>query len=206
QIDTRFIEVKSNELFENASQKIREGAVHLTDSKIVQYMIDHELYIEEIASSLMSKKRFEHTKSVCELALSLASHHDVNIHQVYIAALFHDCAKEWSTKKSKDWLSFVYPEYLNNHQALWHQKCGSAYVKRVLMVRDKKILNAISHHIEGFNDDVSKIVYIADKCERTRAYDSSVFINMAMSDLNKAYIEVRNAQVKWLEKERVTIG
>lgn len=206
QIDSRFIEVKSNELFENASQKIREGAVHLTDSKIVQYMIDHELYIEEIASSLMSKKRFEHTKSVCELALSLASHHDVNIHQVYIAALFHDCAKEWSTKKSKDWLSFVYPEYLNNHQALWHQKCGSAYVKRVLMVRDKKILNAISHHIEGFNDDVSKIVYIADKCERTRAYDSSVFINMAMSDLNKAYIEVRNAQVKWLEKERVTIG
>lgn len=205
-IDSRFIEIKTDEIFENASQKIREGEVHLTDSKIVQYMMENELYVEEIASSLMSSKRFEHTKSVCELALSLASHHDVNLHQVYLAALFHDCAKEWSSLKSKAWLSFVYPAYLDNHQAMWHQKCGAAYAKRVLKIRDQRILNAIAHHIEGFNDDVAKIVYIADKCERTRSYDSSEYINLAMMNIDKAYNEVRNAQVKWLEKERVTIG
>lgn len=205
-IDSRFIEIKTNELFENASQKIRNGAVHLTDKKIVKYMMDNELYIEEIAGSMMSEKRFNHTKSVCELALSLASHHNVDIHQVYIAALFHDCAKEWKTDKSIAWLKFVYPSYVDENQALWHQKLGAAYVKRVLHVRDKKILNAIAHHIQGFEDDVAKIVYIADKCERTRNYDSSEFIKLAMNDLDKAYCEVQKAQTKWLEKERVTIG
>jgi len=205
-IDSKFIEIKSNALFENASQKIREGHVNLTSSQVVRYMMDNELYIEEIASSLMSSKRFEHTKSVCELALSLASHHDVNIHQVYVAALFHDCAKEWSSHKSKAWLSFINPAYIKQPQALWHQKLGAAYLKRVLQIRDKVILNAVSHHIEGFNDDVAKIVYIADKCERTRKYDSSALIDLAMLDLNRGFSEVKKAQVKWLEKERVQIG
>jgi len=205
-IDHRFIEIFTDELFENASQKIREGHVHLTSPTVIRYMIENELYVEEIAASLMSSKRFDHTKSVCELALSLASHHNVDIHQVYIAALFHDCAKEWSTQRSKDWLKFVYPDYVNQPQALWHQKLGAAYLKRVLHVRDKRILNAISHHVEGFNDDVAKIVYIADKCERTRKYDSSSLINLAMLDLDKAYIEVKNAQVQWLEREREKIG
>lgn len=205
-IDSRFIEIKSNELFENASQKIREGHVYLTHRNIVRYMMDNELYVEEIASKTMSEKRFNHTKSVCELALSLASHHNVNLHQVYLAALFHDCAKEWSSNKSIAWLNFVYPSYKNEHQALWHQKLGAAYVKRVLCVRDKRILNAIAHHIQGSNDDVAKIVYIADKCERTRKYDSSDLINLAMNDLDTAYRAVKKAQAHWLDKERVTIG
>lgn len=205
-VDSKFITIESNEVFMNASKEIRNGKVNLTHPKVVQYMMDNELYVEEIASTMMSKKRFAHTQSVCELALSLASHHNIDLHQVYIAALFHDCVKEWSTNQSKSWLSFVYPEYVNMPQALWHQKLGAAYLKRVLHVQDKRILNAIAHHIEGFNDDVAKVVYIADKCERTRNYDSSELIDCAMNDLDLAYLRVKEAQVKWLEKERVTIG
>ncbi len=202
-IDSRFIEIKSSIIFENASQKIREGNVHLTDSKIVQYMMDNELYVEELAQSMMSEKRFNHTKSVCELALSIASAHEVDLHQVYIAALFHDCAKEWTMDQLKAWLDFIEPGYIQFNPALWHQKVGSAYVNRYLKVRDKVILNAIAHHVNGSNNIVSKIVYIADKCERTRKYDSSEFINLAMIDINHAYIKVKNAQINWLMKEEI---
>jgi len=60
--------------------------------------------------------------------------------------------------------------------------------------------------VNGSNDPISKIVYIADKCERTRNYDSSMYINLAMTDLNKAYQLVKKTQVKWLEKEGVQVG
>lgn len=202
-IDSRFKEIKSNSMLTNASQKIREGKLHFTHPRVVQYMMDHELYVEDIAQSLMSEKRFSHTKSVCELALSLASAHNVDLHQVYIAALFHDCTKEWSMDKSKAWLDFIDSDYIQFNQALWHQKVGATYVKRYLMVRDKAIIHAIAHHVNGSDSTLSKIVYIADKCERTRKYDSSEFINLAMKDIDRAYIMVKRAQDKWLKKERI---
>lgn len=205
-IDKRFIEIRMDELFDNASQKIREGQVHLTHPRIVEYMMNNELYVESISASMISQKRFNHVKSVCELALSIGSAHGVDLHQVYIAALFHDCAKEWNTSKSRAWLSFVEPNYINRNEALWHQKCGAAFVRRYLQIKDKTIINAIAHHVNGSNDPISKIVYIADKCERTRNYDSSMYINLAMIDLNKAYELVKKTQVKWLEKEGVQVG
>jgi nicotinate-nucleotide adenylyltransferase len=205
-IDTKFIEIKSNQTYDNASQKIRKGEVHLTHPHIVKYMMDNELYVESIAESMMSQKRYSHVKSTCELALALASAHDVDLHQVYMASLFHDCAKEWDRVKSIAWLSFIEPMYIEKNEALWHQKCAAGYAHRYLQINDKTILKAIAHHVNGSDDMVSRIVYIADKCERTRKYDSSEFINSAMVDINKAYELVKKAQVKWLEQEGVQIG
>jgi len=205
-IDSRFIEIETDVIYQSASQSIREGMIHLAHPRVIQYILDNELYLESIAKSMMSEKRFNHTLSVCELALSLASAHNVDIHQVYIAALFHDCAKEWPMNKAKAWLNFINSDYSQLNQALWHQKVGAAYVRRYLLVRDKVIINAIANHIEGSNDIVSKIIYIADKCERTRKYDSTEYINLAMINIDKAFIKVKNAQVKWLEKERISIG
>jgi nicotinate-nucleotide adenylyltransferase len=202
-IDARFIEIESSVIYQSASQDIRDGKVHLAHPRVIQYILDNELYLESIARSMMSLKRFNHTLSVCELALSLASAHNVNLHQVYIAALFHDCAKEWPMDKAKAWLDFIDSDYSKMNQALWHQKVGAAFVKRCLHVQDKVIINAIANHIEGSNNIVSKIIYIADKCERTRKYDSSEFINLAMVNIDKAFTKVKNAQVKWLEKERI---
>jgi len=189
-IDERFIEIKINEIYDKASQKISEGKFHLTHPNIVQYMMDNELYVETISESMMSQKRFNHVKSMCELALSIGSSHNVNLHQIYIASLFHDCAKEWDIEKSRAWLSFVEPNYLHENETMWHQKSGAAYVHRYLQVRDKSILKAIAHHVSGANDPISKIVYIADKCERTRKYDSTAFINLAMIEIKKE-IELR---------------
>lgn len=197
-----FISIHTDTIYANSSQRIREGLVHLTHPNVLKYMMDNELYVEEIAKSMMSLKRFKHTINVCELALSLASAHDVNLHQVYLAALFHDCTKEWAMNKSEAWLNFINSEYIQENQALWHQKVGAIFVKRYLNIQDKVIINAIAYHVHGSNHIVSKIVYIADKCERTRKYDSSEYINLAMIDIDKAYIKVKNTQVKWLENER----
>lgn len=205
-IASKFIEIKSDVIYNSASQSIRDGMVHLAHPKVIKYIIDNELYVESIAKSMMSLKRFNHTLNVCELALSLASAHNVDIHQVYIASLFHDCAKEWPMEKAKAWLEFINPDYSQLDQELWHQKVGAAYARRYLLIQDKTIIKAISNHINGSNDIVSKIVYIADKCERSRKYDSTEFINLAMINIDKAYINVKNAQVKWLEKERISIG
>lgn len=197
-----FIAINVNNIYDNSSQRVREGQVHLTHPNVLKYIMENELYVEEIAKSLMSPKRFNHTLSVCELALSLASAHDVNLHQVYLAALFHDCTKEWSMSKSEAWLNFINPKYICENQALWHQKVGAAFASRYLNIQDKIIVNAIAHHVNGSNHIVSKILFIADKCERTRKYDSSEYIKLARIDIDKAFIKVKNAQFKYLEIER----
>jgi len=70
--------------------------------------------------------------------------------------------------KSRAWLNFIEPKYVDMNEALWHQKCGAAYVRRYLQIKDKTIINAIAHHVNGSNDPISKIVNIADKWKRQR--------------------------------------
>ena len=137
-----------------------------------------------------------------ELALRLADAHHLNHKQVYLAAMLHDIAKEWPKEKLKQWLTFVYPNYLDKAPAIWHQKVGAAYASRVLKIRDPQVLKAIAHHVEGNSDPLSKVIYIADKCDATRGFDASELIDLALHDLDRAYQAVRKTQMEYLDKEK----
>jgi len=74
------------------------------------------------------------------------------------------------------------------------------------MINDKGILKAIGHHVEGDVDDpLAKIIYLADKLDESRGFDSSKMIGLAMRDLDKAVKQVRLNQKAYLEKEGVDV-
>lgn len=196
--------LKSSTIYPISSTQVREGDLSLVPKCVLKSMVDHEVYLESIASSLYSEKRFNHVKAVTELALELGSAHDLDLHVLYIAALFHDCAKDWTRDESQQWLSAIHPTYLSENEALWHQILGAYWVKRNLAIHDQRILHAISHHVQGDPyKQYTQVIYIADKCDKTRGYDASELISIAMKDLKKGYEAVHKHQRAYLIKEGV---
>ena len=201
-ISDPFIPIETKDIYPNASESIRQGFVNYADPKIVRYFMDNALYIDSIVKHSMSESRYLHVKAMTDLALRLGRAHRLDQTEVYLAGMLHDIAKEWSNAKLAQWLNFVHPAYLEEAPALWHQKVGAAYVHRVLQIRNKDVLSAIAHHVEGDNSPLSQVIYIADKCDETRAYDASTIIELAKNDLNRGYQLVRDLQMKYLDKER----
>ncbi len=202
EITAPFIKIEASDIYPNASQAIREGKVHYTQARIVRYFMEHALYVESIVKHSLSEARFEHVHAMTDLALRLGDVHHLDRTQVYLAAMLHDIAKEWPKSKLRQWLQFAHPNYLDEAPALWHQKVGAAYAARVLQVQDSNIIKAIAHHVEGHSDPLSQVIYIADKCDATRAYDATELINLAMLDLKRAYRIVRMTQMEYLDKEK----
>jgi len=202
QIPTFMIELQADRIYPHASQNIRGGQIEGCPKAVVRYFVKHELYLESIAKSCVNERRWAHIKAMTELALRLGSAHDLDLHQVYIAALFHDSAKQWTMEKLKAWLAFSHPDYLKEAPALWHQVVGAEWVKRSFHIEDRTILKAIRHHVEGHaNDALTQVIYIADKCDETRGYDASEDLIVAYRDLKKGYLRISANQKAYLLKE-----
>jgi nicotinate-nucleotide adenylyltransferase len=197
-----FIKIEASDLFPNASEAIRQGEIHYTEAKVVRYFMENALYVDSIVKRSLSEARFAHVQAMTELALRLADAHQLDRRQVYLAAMLHDIAKEWPKEKLKQWLKFSYPSYLEKAPAIWHQKVGAAYASRILQIRDLSVIKAIAHHVEGRSDPLSKVIYIADKCDETRGFDASKCIDLALRDLHQAYQVVRKTQMEYLDKEK----
>lgn len=185
-----------------SSTNVRHGKLSDTSPKVVKYMMDHELYLESIAKSFVSERRWAHVKQVEKLALELGLAHHLDLHQIRLAAMFHDCSKMWHKETHERWLDFENPLYKNEPAPIWHQKTGSAFVRRTLWVKDKVILSAIANHVTGQKGHpVTQVIFIADKCEPTRNYDVSEELALAKQDLDKAAALVSRKQSDYLKKE-----
>ena len=96
-----------------------------------------------------------------------------------------------------------FPQYLDEAPAIWHGYLGADTVKRHYRLNDKKILNAIYHHVKGDSTDpLAMILYMADKLDPLRDYDSSQEIALAEENLHKAYELVHAQQQAYLKKEK----
>ena len=202
QIVNPFIEIKSSKIYPISSSLIRNGKLDYCSKRVIQSFVQQEQYLESISKSLISMKRYNHVLSVTKLALDLGSAHGMDLHQILIASLFHDCAKEWPLPKMKSWLNVIEPGYLNQPEYMWHARLGADWVKRHLHVTDRDILFAIQHHVHGNQTHkLTQVLYIADKCEKTRGYDASDLLKIAFKDLNKGFLAVKMSQSEYLEKD-----
>jgi len=185
-----------------SSTAIREGKLEQTTRSVVSYIFEHELYLESIAKAMVSEKRWHHVKHVEKLALELGKHHDMDVHQITLAALFHDCTKLWHKDKSFAWLNFINPDYTQQPSAIWHQKTAAGYLKRCGL-KDKDVLNAIANHVTGQKGKaLCQLIFIADKCEPSRDYDVSSELALAKIDLDLAAQLVSQKQMEYIQKEK----
>lgn len=192
------------ELMPVSSSEIRSGkCLWLVTKAVKALMVKQHLYLESYAKARMSERRFVHSQSVASLCVTLAKCHDVNTADAYCAGILHDVCKEWDKQRLTRFLKPLDPDKLNEPAAIWHGYAGAYYVLKCLGIHNREIGKAIYHHVKG--SDASKlcmIVYVSDKLDPSRGYDSSSTIALCKEDLYAGYRLVLNQQAEYLKKEK----
>lgn len=184
----------SGDLIDVSSTEIRNGTSLKTHRSVLNYMMSEGLYLEEMLEHRLSSERFDHTVRVTSLALQLAECHNVSLKRVYLAAMFHDYCKE-----NTDDAIFFNTQY---PKAFDHAFAAKSLLSKSYYVFDKQVLKAIENHVSGTaTNKIAQILFIADKCELGRNYDSSPFIDLSMNNLNEGFKAVKEANQAFNRKE-----
>lgn len=140
-------------------------------------MVTYEELYERVKNEV-SEKRFKHILGVVERAVEYAKIYDVNIEDARLAAILHDIAKEYSTKKSYEILNkyeYELDEIEKKNNNLIHGKVAGVIAKYEYGLSDD-IANAISFHTTGRPNMsmLEKIIYLADATEPGRVYKDNI--------------------------------
>lgn len=156
---------------------------HETFCKVSEY--------ERLLTKHMSYARLRHSLSVMLYGLELCRRHSIDPNRFAIAAILHDLAKEWSTKKQKKWAR-RWEKLPKSKSYLMHGYAAAAYMQQKLGIEDRSILNAVALHTAADRrmDTLGKVLFLADKLEPSRNYpDLKMLQKAAMESFEGGYIE-----------------
>lgn len=169
--------------------------------------------LEARVRSLMSRRRWEHTRGVVAAALQLASlHHPfLDPDRVKVAALLHDCAKDLplgvQLKKAGEFGIVVTSSDLLCPQVL-HGPVGAAMARYEFNIRDREITRAIAFHTTAGPrmSPLEKIIFVADYIEPARSFPGVEKLRaLAKEDLGEAVVACMEQTLVYLIKRRVCI-
>ena len=157
-----------------------------------------EARFQEIKTQLesrLSNKRFRHTLGTVIEAEKLAKHYGVDENKARLAALLHDCAKEFSADKKRAlcriW-GIPLDEIMASHIDLTHSLLGAESAKHNYHITDEEVLHAIRYHTTGRKgvSMLDKIIMLADYIEPHRDdYENLAEMRrLAYTDINKALL------------------
>lgn len=190
------------------NKKDIEEVQSLLPKKVYDYILENDIYkeinyfylIESIKKDIrvqLSKKRATHTLSVAETARELAVIHGENEDKVYVAALLHDIAKEFSDEKM---IALLEENNLPTNKFeninLNHGTASKIISKKVYGIKEKKILRAIENHTFGRvgMTKFEMIVALADFIEPERNFkgrykeSADAIRKLAKTDILGAYL------------------
>ncbi len=160
------------------------------DSKERKKILNDPELLKPLIKKNLKQSRYEHSLSVAETARNLALCHHVDPDKAYMAGLLHDVCKGFEKTNPallENYLTFYDPDKLNGITGAYHAWVAPYYLKEMTGFHDKDILNAIYNHtICNSKDNLSLILYIADKREPLRGINDDI-INIARRDLYQAY-------------------
>jgi nicotinate-nucleotide adenylyltransferase len=189
---------------EKQSDLFKTGRLSTVDKKVCSYVFNNGIYAKEIINSYVSSKRFKHCLSVADLCLKIARGNNLDEYKAYLIGLYHDIAKDLSKEELLIYMNIYKPYEIKYDYHVWHQYVGYYYLKHNCRLKDKRMLKAIRHHCLGDDNDVySKLIFIADKLDPLRGYDSSKLIEIACKNLNKAFDLVKKQNEEYLESREV---
>ncbi|MCL2573027.1 MAG: nicotinate-nucleotide adenylyltransferase [Defluviitaleaceae bacterium] len=184
------IDISSTKIRELLAQGIMPR--YLMPQSACDYIVKEQLYsynqsfghIKKDLQMQLSAERFAHTLSVVKEAESLGRYHFQDseaIKKLRLAALLHDCAKNFCEERPFDIINSLCQEnnvelgdFFSNAPELAHGLVGAAIAKSRYSIIDHDILDAITCHTFGKSNMTifDKIVYIADFIEPTRPYSN----------------------------------
>lgn len=187
-----------------SSSSIRELKSIDTPTKVLNYIIDNNLYFMKKLHSFLGDKRLSHSLSVANVAYSIAKANNIeNPQRAYIAGALHDIGKELPKEKAIGIMDKFYSEYKDYPSFAYHQFTGSYLAKTEFNIEDETILDAIKYHCTGkaHMSQLAKIIYAADKIEPTRGYDSSSLIKDCLNDYYVGFLHVIKENAKFLSEK-----
>lgn len=188
--------------FNISSSEIRCGRLQDTMPNVRNYIGKNYLYLNTLVESQMHEKRFLHSLSVANLCVELALVHRIDANKAYVAGLLHDVCKEWQLTRSECYMNLWEPSLLDTPKAIWHAYIAKHYVKQFYKIEDKEILDAINHHVIGSKKFIlSMILFVADKLDPKRGYDSSKEIALCKDNIQNGYDVVLNQQQAYLKSK-----
>ena len=190
------MELVDGGLYQASATDIRSLSNLYLDEKVLDYILDHELYFVKKVKSLYSPERYKHAVSVAKTAIEIARSNkllfDSLFSYFFLAGYLHDIGKAVPKEEQKQIMAQYYPEYLSMPPFSYHQFVGAYIAREEFGIDDVFILSAIMYHATGrkLMTTLEKIIYAADKIEPTRGYDSSKLIEAMKEDYEKGFIEV----------------
>jgi len=143
----------------------------------------------------LSPKRYTHTMGVVSEAEKLAIHYGQDVEKARIAALLHDCTKEYSTDKKRALCQLWGVQLdvvLETSIDITHSLLSAESAKRDFHVNDPDILQAIRYHTTGHSNMtmLDKIIMLADYTEPSRPNKglTKKMRDLALTNINHALV------------------
>jgi len=135
---------------------------------------------------LLQEKRFLHTRSVVEAGVDFARVNGISEEKAFVACLLHDCAKNIPVE---NWVDYAFGNEENLLPPILHSGLGVKVAQKVFGVYDKEILDAIRYHTTAKAEmsPLAKLVFVADKAEKNRKYDTSLYYSQALKNIDLAF-------------------
>ncbi|MDY0214151.1 MAG: nicotinate (nicotinamide) nucleotide adenylyltransferase [Bacilli bacterium] len=170
-------------------------------SSILEYIGQNKLYFAYRINKLLSDKRYFHSFEVAKLSRLIAIANDVDALSAFIAGFLHDIGKEVPKNKTERLMNEHFPKFLDLPSWSHHQFIGSYMAENEFLIKDKVILDAIKVHATGDKkmSQLGKVLYVADKLDPSRGYDSSTLIALCVKDIDNGFVEVLRANKAYLE-------
>lgn len=173
---------------------------------LIYYLSKNKLdYFKEV-SSYLDDKRYNHSLSVANLAYNIALNNRLKRPLKYfLAGILHDIGKNINMELQESIMNKYFKKYINLNKYIYHQFVSYYLIKNKFNIKDKNILNAVLYHTTGNKnmDSLSKIVYLSDKIEPTRGYDSSEMIKQSMSNYKNGFIIVLEDSIKYYNNNNI---
>lgn len=202
------VTVLNEELYDVSSTDIRNFVSVDVPIKVLEYIVDKDLYFIPKVRSYLTAPRFSHSVSVAFLALRIAAENNLDYSQAFIAGLLHDIGKEAEEQDKLIIMKTYYPDQLDLPRFAFHQFVGHKLAHDSFGIRDEAILNAIKYHATGRDNmgAVEMIIYAADKIEPLRGFDSSSFISCCLKNYELGFIEVLKDNKRYLINKGLDIS
>lgn len=153
------------------------------------FIVDEK--IEEYLKKNLIKERYNHSYNVAILSYEIAKKNNLENPLIYfLCGLLHDVGKYVNNDDSDKIMKENFKEYLDLPSYTYHSFVGAIKIKEELNIKDEVFLDAIKFHTTGKPNfsTLGKIIYMSDKIEPSRKYNSYDLILNAFKDYNEGFI------------------
>ena len=182
-------------------QRVRYGWYWDMPQWAANILNDSGIYYDQMLRHSLKEKRYLHSLSVANVCEKIAKSNQLNGHKAKMIGMLHDICKHMDNQTIIEYALKMDSNALSYPMATLHAQAGAYFVKEYLRIKDPQIIHAIQYHALG--EKVSpyvRMVFVADKADPSRGYDSSVTLNLSYLNLTKGYARCKQESIEFLTK------